>query len=118
METAYFGRGLVITETNGILSAEWHKTNCNMKVGKFNDAGEIVLVECENGQELNGERTLDELYADGYKDVCEVAQPSEMATCSYDEYDTCFVQVWSEQEQVDEDELTAEEALQIITEGE
>ena len=118
METAYFGRGLVITETNGILSAEWHKTNCNMKVGKLNDAGEIILVECENGQEVGGERTLEELYADGYKNVCTVEQPSETATCTYDEYDTCFVQVWSEQEQVDEEELTAEEALQIITEGE
>ena len=89
-----------------------------MKVGKFNDAGEIILVECENGQEVGGERTLEELYADGYKNVCTVDQPSETATCTYDEYDTCFVQVWSEQEQVDEEELTAEEALQIITEGE
>ena len=88
-----------------------------MKIGKYNN-DTFITIDCENGKEVNGERTVEELYALGYKDVCEVAQPSETATCTYEEYDTCFVQVWHEEEHIDEDELTAEEALQIITEGE
>ena len=117
METAYYGRGLVIAEANGILSAEWRKTKCNMKVGKFNDFGDMLLVECESGKEVNGSRTLEELYADGYKDVCEVEAPSETATCTYDDYGTCYIQVWHEQEEPTS-EITDSEALQIITEGE
>ena len=117
MLTAY-PRGLVVEEKDGRLVAYWRKYNRTMKLGKKNEQDEMLLVECEGGKEVNGERTVEELRADGYKDVCTVAPPSEEATCTYDEYDACFVQVWHEEEHIDEDELTAEEALQIITEGE
>ena len=39
----------------------------------------MLLVECEQGMEVGGERTTEELYADGYKDVCEVEWPSDSA---------------------------------------
>lgn len=87
-----------------------------MKIGKYNN-DEFLTIDCENGKEVNGDRTLEELYALGYKDVCEVAQPSETATCTYDDYSTCFVQVWHEQEEPTS-EIADTEALQIITEGE
>lgn len=74
----------------------------------------MALIECENGKEVSGERTLDELYAQGYKNVCEVARPSESATLTYQEYDTCFVQVWH-QEPEQSDEISDTEALNIIT---
>ena len=87
-----------------------------MKVGKIIN-GEMQLIECEQGMETGGNRTLEELYALGYKDVCEVERPSETATCTYDDYGTCFVQVWREEEEPSGD-ITDSEALQIITGGE
>lgn len=87
-----------------------------MYIGKFIEE-EMTLIECENGKEVGGNRTLEELYAQGYKDVCEVAQPSETATCTYDDYNTCFVQVWHEEPE-QSDEITDTEALNIITQGE
>lgn len=67
-----------------------------MKLGKkINDY--MLLVECEQGMEVCGERTNDELYADGYKDVCEVERPSDSAWCSYEDYGTCYVQVWHDE---------------------
>ena len=56
------------------------------------------LVECENGTEVMGTRTVEELYADGYKNVCEVEKPSETAIESWEEFSDCFVQVWNESE--------------------
>ena len=77
--------------------------------------GEMVLVECENGNEVNGSRTEEALRADGFKNACLVAKPSETAAETWEEYEDCFIQVWEEQTEEAEDELTAEEALQIIT---
>ncbi len=68
-----------------------------MKVGKITKQGKMLLVECENGIEVGGTRTTEELYADGYKDVCEVERPSETSIESWQEFNTCYVQVWSEQ---------------------
>lgn len=87
-----------------------------MYIGKFIEQ-EMALIECENGKEVSGERTLEELYAQGYKNVCLVEKPSETATCTYDEYGDCFVQVWQEEPE-QSDEITDTEALQIITQGE
>ena len=67
-----------------------------MKVGKFINQA-MALVECEDGREVGGSRTLEELHADGYKDVCEVEKPSDTATCTYEDYETCYVQVWKEE---------------------
>ena len=67
-----------------------------MKVGKLNEFGEMLLVECEQGMEVGGSRTTEELYVDGYKDVCEIERPSEDAVMTWQEYEGCFVQVWEE----------------------
>ena len=69
-----------------------------MKVGKYDDYGEMLLVECEQGKEISGNRTVDELYADGYKDVCEIERPDDTSVLSWQEFETCFVQVWSQEE--------------------
>ena len=74
-----------------------------MKVGKYNNNGEMLLVECERGIEIGGNRTTEQLYADGFKDVCEIAKPSETATMTWQEFDTCFIQVWEDEpEQIGE----------------
>lgn len=76
----------------------------------------MLLVECENGIEVGGSRTVEELYADGYKDLCEVEKPSETSVLSWQEFDTCFVQIWNEPEvEPDPDEISDSEALDIIT---
>jgi len=78
----------------------------------------MTLVECENGREVGGNRTVGELYADGYKDVCEVAKPSESSVESWQEFETCFIQVWNEPEpEPDPDEISDSDALRIITQG-
>ena len=84
-----------------------------MKLGKKNEYDNMLLVECEHGMEVGGERTTEELYADGYKDVCEVERPSEAAYCTYEDYGTCYVQVWHEDvpedfEEGDDESLRAE----------
>ena len=89
-----------------------------MKVGKLNDQV-MTLVECENGKEVGGSRTVEELYADGYKDVCEVTKPSEDSVESWQEFESCFIQVWNEPTaEPDPDEISDSEALSIITQGE
>ena len=87
-----------------------------MKVGKYNNQGEMLLIECEHGVEVGGSRTVEDLYADGYKDVCEVAKPSESSVESWQEFETCFIQVWNEPEaEPDPNEISDSEALDIIT---
>ena len=86
-----------------------------MKVGKFINQA-MALVECENGKEVGGSRTVEQLYVDGYKDVCEVEKPSETSVMSYQEFETCFIQVWNKPEaEPDPDEISDSEALDIIT---
>jgi len=80
-----------------------------MKLGKKIDET-MLLVECEHGMEVGGERTTEELYADGYKDVCEVERPSDSAWCSYEDYGTCYVQVWHDDVPEDFEEVEDEEA--------
>lgn len=87
-----------------------------MKIGKYNN-DTFLTIDCENGKEVGGNRTLEELYAQGYKNVCLVEKPSETATCTYEDYGTCFVQVWHEEEEQG-DEISDTEALNIITQGE
>lgn len=78
-----------------------------------------MLIECEHGVEVGGSRTVEQLYADGYKDVCVVERPSETAILSYQEFESCFIQVWNEPEpEPDPDEISDSEALSIITQGE
>ena len=73
-------------------------------------------MECENGMEVGGTRTVEELYADGYNDACEVERPSETAVESWQEFDACFVQTWNEPEpEPDPEEISDSDALDIIT---
>ena len=88
-----------------------------MEVGKLIN-GTAELIEVENGIEVGGERTEEELYALGYKKACPMPRPSEEATENWREYPTCLVQEWIEPApEPDPDEITAEEALDIITGG-
>lgn len=54
----------------------------------------IELVECEQGKELNGEKTVEQLYALGYKKACLTDKNSDSDIESWVEYLTCIVQEW------------------------
>lgn len=64
-----------------------------MKLGKLINQT-ITLVECENGQEVGGSRTEDELYADGWKKACLTPKENPTDTERWEEYTTCLVQTW------------------------
>ena len=71
----------------------------------------------ENGQEVGGrQRSEAELLAAGYKKACPCDGEGEK---EWREWPTCFVEelVPAPEPDPDPDELTAEDALQIITEG-
>ena len=88
-----------------------------MKLGKLTD-GIIVLIDVEDGVEVGGSRTEAELYADGYKKACLMDSPSGDAVEKWTEYPTCWVQSWDEpMPEPDPDEITPEEALEIIIGG-
>lgn len=84
-----------------------------MYLGKIYNEN-MMLVECENGHEINGGRTEAELREDGYKNACMVERPSETAVETWQEYNDCYVQVWEEQP-TDDGEISDSEALAIIT---
>ena len=89
-----------------------------MKLGKIiNEV--LVLLDCEDGQEVGGNRSEQELLADGWKPACEGEGEGEWV-----EYPACFVWVNTpaneepEEEQTPADgELSDSEALNIITGG-
>ena len=59
-----------------------------MKLGKIiNDS--IVLVDVEDGMEVNGTRTEQDLYNDGYKKACLYYGDGKT---EWIEYPTCFVE--------------------------
>ena len=64
-----------------------------MKLGKIID-GIVTLVECENGQEVGGTRTEEQLYNEGFKKACLTPRGSETDTEQWNEYPTCIVQTW------------------------
>ena len=67
-----------------------------MLLGKNNN-GVIALTEVEDGKELSRPfRKESTLYAAGWKKACPVPRPSELATGSWREYPSCFVQEWTE----------------------
>lgn len=76
-----------------------------MKYGKLNN--EILDVkEVENGKEVSGSLTEQQIIRQGYKPVCEVEKPSDAEFCVYKEYGVCFVQIWKRaDEEVQEDEI-------------
>lgn len=64
-----------------------------MKYGKLiNDTLEIK--EVEQGIEVNGTLSEQEIINMGYKPVCETESPDKKATVEYVEYDACIVQEW------------------------
>ena len=100
---------LEIEERNGILTAKFRNS---MKYGKLNN--EILDVkEVENGKEVSGSLTEQQIIRQGYKPVCEVEKPSDAEFCVYKEYGVCFVQIWKRaDEEVQEDEIwTAESGV-------
>lgn len=58
-----------------------------MKLAKIID-NEVVLIDVEDGKEVNGSRTEKALYQDGYKKAC----PTPDGEGIWKEYPTCFVQ--------------------------
>lgn len=78
--------------------------------------GTMNLVEVEDGHEVGGDRTEQQLYDDGYKKACLTEKPSETATEEWNEYPSCWVQSWNEPQEEQED-FTDEEALDIIMGG-
>lgn len=74
-----------------------------MKLGKIID-GIVTLVECEGGMEVNGTRTEDELYADGWKKACLTPKENPTDTERWEEYPTCLVQTWEREESTSEEE--------------
>jgi len=73
-----------------------------MYLGKIEN-GEMSLVECENGMEVNGSRTESQLREEGFKNACLVEKPSDDAIESWQEFGDCFVQVWREPESESEE---------------
>lgn len=73
-----------------------------MYLGKIEN-GEMSLVECENGKEVNGRKRKESTLRDnGYKNACLVEKPSEDAVESWQEFGDCFVQVWQEEHPAEE----------------
>lgn len=97
---------LKIEENNGVLIAKFKKS---MKYGKLNNET-LDIKEVENGMEVGGSLTEQQIIANGYKPVCEVEKSGDSTFCVYKEYDVCFVQVWKrEGDEILKDEIwTAE----------
>lgn len=98
---------LKIEENNGVLIAKFKKS---MKYGKLNNET-LDIKEVENGMEVGGSLTEQQIIANGYKPVCEVEKSGDSTFCVYKEYDVCFVQIWKRDgEEVQEDEIWTSES--------
>ncbi|MDN0052859.1 hypothetical protein QVN91_07800 [Bacteroides caecigallinarum] len=64
-----------------------------MKYGKLINE-KLDIIEVENGMELNGILTEEDVKMQGYKPVCETEKPDKEAIERYTEYDKCIVQEW------------------------
>lgn len=98
---------LKIEERNGILTAKFRN---NMKYGKLENEN-LLIKEVEQGKEVGGGLTEQQIIELGYKPVCEVEKPSDANFFVYREYDTCFVQIWKRNgEEIQEDEIWTSES--------
>lgn len=98
---------LKIEENNGVLIAKFKKS---MKYGKLNNET-LDIKEVENGMEVGGSLTEQQIIANGYKPVCGVEKSGDSTFCVYKEYDVCFVQIWKRDgEEVQEDEIWTSES--------
>lgn len=74
-----------------------------MKYGKiFNET--LDVKEVENGAEVGGSLTQQQIIDKGYKPLCEVEKPDDAAKCTYKEYEECIVQEWVIDSEEQEDE--------------
>lgn len=64
---------LKIEENNGVLIAKFKKS---MKYGKLNNET-LDIKEIENGMEVGGSLTEQQIIANGYKPVCEVGKSGD-----------------------------------------
>lgn len=81
-----------------------------MKYGKLNNET-LDIKEVENGMEVGGSLTEQQIIAQGYKPVCEIEKPTEADFFVYKEYETCFVQEWKrEGEEIQDDEIWISES--------
>ena len=54
----------------------------------------LDIKEVENGKEVSGNLTEQQIIGQGYKPLCEVENPSVAVVVKYVEYDSCIVQEW------------------------
>lgn len=81
-----------------------------MKYGKLENEN-LLIKEVENGMEVGGSLTEQQIIKMGYKPVCEVEKPTDASFCVYKEYDVCFVQIWKrEGEEIQEGEIWTSES--------
>lgn len=81
-----------------------------MKYGKLENE-KLLIKEVEQGKEVGGSLTEQQIIELGYKPVCEVEKPSDADFFVYREYDTCFVQIWKRNgEEIQEDEIWTSES--------
>lgn len=65
-----------------------------MKYAKIEN-DQLLVKEVENGREMNGELTEEDIISQGYKPLCEIEKPSDDAEENYKEYESCIVQEWT-----------------------
>lgn len=82
---------LRIEERNGILTAQFRRI---MKYAKLINE-RLDIKEVEQGVEVNGTLSEQEIVEMDYKPFCETEQTDENAVVKYTEYETCIVQEWT-----------------------
>lgn len=65
-----------------------------MKYGKLENEN-LLIKEVEQGKEISGSLTEQQIIEQGYKPLCEVEKLSDDAVAKYVEYDSCIVQEWA-----------------------
>lgn len=78
-----------------------------MKYGKLNNET-LDVKEVENGKEVSGSLTEQQIIEQGYKPLCEVEKPENADFYTYREYNGCIVKEWGV---ISEDMEISKEAL-------
>lgn len=93
--TIYFSNGLKIFNERGTLVSIFNLNRVYdiMKYGKL-VSETLHTKEVENGREVGGTLSEDEIISEGYKPVCEISKPVDADFYVYVDYGSCFVQVW------------------------
>ena len=71
------------------------KRNINSSIQKKLINESLDIKEVEQGVEVNGTLSEQEIVEMGYKPFCETEQTDENAVVKYTEYETCIVQEWT-----------------------